>query len=235
VTAAPIDRDRELIALSRALDLSIAGLGSVVSIQGPAGIGKTTLLRWLGAEAAGRGCSVLETAFPLAAASRSALTWALGGLLDRTAAGPVVLLADDLHLAEPDLLDAIDRLADGIDGRQLLLAVTLRVQPPAGTAGALQSILSGPYADVLSPEPLDDRGVDALLHGVFGRACEAGFVTAAHNVSGGNPLLLQVIAEEARALGLRGAAADGLVLAELAARGIDAIMLGRGEPDRPAA
>jgi DNA-binding SARP family transcriptional activator/DNA-binding NarL/FixJ family response regulator len=55
-----IDRDRELAALRRAMDESVRGAGSLVVVEGPAGIGKTRLLGEVRRLARERGARVLE-------------------------------------------------------------------------------------------------------------------------------------------------------------------------------
>ncbi|HVO52929.1 MAG TPA: AAA family ATPase [Solirubrobacterales bacterium] len=54
------ERERELAVLDRAIDAAAGGAGAVVLVEGPAGIGKTSLLRAACARAAGRGLRVLE-------------------------------------------------------------------------------------------------------------------------------------------------------------------------------
>lgn len=54
-----LERDRELDAIDRALAEAIDGRGAVVAVEGPAGIGKTALLRAAAAAAYGKGLCVL--------------------------------------------------------------------------------------------------------------------------------------------------------------------------------
>ncbi|HEU4422866.1 MAG TPA: AAA family ATPase [Pilimelia sp.] len=54
-----LERDRELDAIDRALAEAIDGRGAVVVVEGPAGIGKTALLRAAAAAASGKGLCVL--------------------------------------------------------------------------------------------------------------------------------------------------------------------------------
>lgn len=55
-----LDRERELAAIDRALAAAIAGNGRVLLVEGPAGIGKSTLLRAGSALARDRGVTVLS-------------------------------------------------------------------------------------------------------------------------------------------------------------------------------
>src|SRR5690242_4613840 len=81
-----LERGVELEELERRLDAAAAGQGSAVAIEGPPGIGKTTLLWALGERARARGACVarasgseFEQEFPFAMA-RVLLTGPLGRL-----------------------------------------------------------------------------------------------------------------------------------------------------------
>ena len=50
-----VGREHEQAVLSGFLSEALAGRGSLVLLSGPAGIGKTTLVRWRGSAAAGQG------------------------------------------------------------------------------------------------------------------------------------------------------------------------------------
>jgi DNA-binding CsgD family transcriptional regulator len=55
-----VGREREQTVLRQALDAMLAGHGLLVLVSGEAGIGKTTLIEWLGSEAETEGCRVLK-------------------------------------------------------------------------------------------------------------------------------------------------------------------------------
>ncbi|HZM27729.1 MAG TPA: AAA family ATPase, partial [Gemmatimonadales bacterium] len=57
---AVLDRERELAEIDRALAAAIAGNGRVLLVEGPAGIGKSTLLHAGSALAHDRGVTVLS-------------------------------------------------------------------------------------------------------------------------------------------------------------------------------
>lgn len=57
-----VGREREQALLSKLLTEALAGHGTLVLVSGPAGIGKTTLARSLGAVATAQGCTVLAGA-----------------------------------------------------------------------------------------------------------------------------------------------------------------------------
>ncbi|MFC7343638.1 helix-turn-helix transcriptional regulator [Saccharopolyspora griseoalba] len=128
---AEIDRIRQLLAAAG------DGSGSVLWIDGEAGIGKTALLDQVLAEAASRGCAVRSTA-----ADAAAKAFPLRVLLDCLGLGaagpdevlaevrrlcgeaPLVLAIDDLHLADETSLLVWRRLASRTGRLPLLLAAT---------------------------------------------------------------------------------------------------------------
>ena len=89
---------------------------------------------------------------PLAALERLRIAWrdVLGELVaDR----PAVVLVEDLHWAQPDLLDLLEYLTDGVDG-PLLLVSTTRPEPlMTGSTPSTVNPRSGPdqQGDLLQP------------------------------------------------------------------------------------
>jgi DNA-binding CsgD family transcriptional regulator len=59
VTSDLVERDRDLLALGRVLDAAAAGAGSITTVSGPAGIGKSVLVDAALAGASGSGLTVL--------------------------------------------------------------------------------------------------------------------------------------------------------------------------------
>ena len=54
-----LDRDAELTAMTAAITAAAGGRGSLILVQGPAGIGRTTMLSVASAEAAAHGMRTL--------------------------------------------------------------------------------------------------------------------------------------------------------------------------------
>lgn len=59
VRTGPIEREKEIRRLGEQLDDACAGIGSLVAVEGPAGIGKTTLIREAMRQARDRGMTVI--------------------------------------------------------------------------------------------------------------------------------------------------------------------------------
>ena len=121
-----LERDVELGAIARQLDRAVEGDGSLIVVEGPAGIGKTTLLREAIAMAQERGMSVLQ---------------AKGGILEQRLEYGIVR-----QLIERPLLTADERRrADLLRGPAAGAAGVLGLGEPPQDAGPVQN----PMLDIL--------------------------------------------------------------------------------------
>ena len=238
-------REDELAAVSRTIAGAMDGTGAVLVLEGPAGIGKTAVLE-AAREAASDAlvlharASELDRGFgfglvhqlldraatpelmtgaaahagvvldPAAGPAEDAgfavlhgLYWLTANLADTV---PVVLLADDLHWADVPSLRFLEYLARRIDGLRVALIATTRPNEPGAANDLLDELRAS--ATVVRPRPLDREAAAAML--------PAEVVDAALEATGGNPLLLSVLAREV-------AGTDAVTperLAELGARGV---------------
>ena len=116
--------------------------------------------------------------------------WAVRRLLEaRAREHPVVLVLDDVHWAEPALLDLVEHLAERADGPLLLLCMArpelLDARPGWGGAVPADAVHLAPLAGADA-----DALVDALLGGAALPASARERVTSA---AGGNPLFLEEV------------------------------------------
>jgi DNA-binding NarL/FixJ family response regulator len=153
-----VGRASELGQLERALDATRAGCGSSVLVTGEAGIGKSRLVSELGRRARIAGFEILlgrsidmvgtELSYqPFVEALRPlGQPWQVDGrppgsrlrvfentlalLSDRGAAGPVMLVLEDLHWADVSTLDLVVFLAHNLDDRPVLMVATYRPDEP---------------------------------------------------------------------------------------------------------
>ena len=117
--------------------------------------------------------------------------WAVRRLLEAWARKrPVVLVLDDVHWAEPALLDLVEHLAERADGPILLLCMArpelLETRPGWGArAGS---------ADAVHLAPLESADADALVVALLGGgALPAGARERVTSAAGGNPLFLEEV------------------------------------------
>jgi predicted ATPase len=150
---------------------------------------------------------------------------------------PLVLVIDDAHCGDPPSLRWLEFLARRLEGVRAF--VLLAARPADGPSdGALE--LPAARARVLRLRPLERGGVRDVVTAHFGRPPEPEFVAACHELSGGNPFLLDELLREAGEAGLAplGSAAQRvrdlrpvtvrrLALLRLANLGVGAIELAR--------
>ncbi|MBB6628713.1 AAA family ATPase [Nocardioides sp. KIGAM211] len=244
-----VGRDRETRALDDALERTLSsGRSHLVTVIGPAGIGKSRLvtdfLTRIGDRAgvaAGRCVSYGAgiTYWPLVQALREAAgltgtesdeltrhalaralagasdadqvvdvlmpllgkagtahgsddtAWAVRRLLEELATRrPLVLTVDDLHWAEPTLLELLERVRDEVADLPLLLVCQARPElledHPTWGSGALNSLTFG-------LDPLTERETDESVASLLGADLPGGLGEAVAAWSGGNPLFVEEI------------------------------------------
>jgi class 3 adenylate cyclase len=226
-----VGRSAELAVLQGMLDRAVAlDACQLVTVVGDPGVGTSRLLRAF-AERVGERALVLETACPAdgvpaatrvaariaaAAAPSDRRAWpevaatdprglfaGLRRLLERLAADrPVVLVVDDLHRADPLLLDLLEYLALFARDAALLLVAAGR-RPSPGRADPLAAVARAR----LDLDPLPAVEAAQLATVLRGPAQVEGERLAA--LAEGNPLLIEQV------LGDRDGAARALVGAEL--------------------
>ena len=227
-----VGRSAELAVLQGMLDRAAAlDACQLVTVVGDPGVGKSRLLRAFAERAAGRAL-VLEASCPpdgmpaatqvaaqivaaaapgdpwawpaeLAATDPGGLFAGLRRLLERLAADrPVVLVVDDLHRADPLLLDLLEYLALFARDAALLLVAAGR-RPPAGRADPLAAVARARLD--LDPLPAAESAELATVLRGPGRVDGERLAALAE----GNPLLIEQV------LGDGDGAARALVGAEL--------------------
>ena len=203
-----LERDAELRRLRDALDRAGRGRGSVVLVAGEAGIGKTALVRAFADAARGQArvlagvCDDLGTPRTLgpfrdmaragggplvAAADAGAERDAVFEAVHRElAAGPTVMIVEDLHWADDATLDVVRWLAWRISELPSLLVVTYRDDElgPDASMWRVLGVLARQDTLRLEPRPLSAAAVRELS-GAAG--ADPGAVLGA---TGGNPFFV---------------------------------------------
>ena len=164
-----VGRTRPLAALSEAFDAAVEdGTCQLFTVLGAAGVGKTRLVEEF-----------------LDDLDRATVTREPGELPD----GPAVLAVEDLHAADPELLDEVERLAESSRGLPLLIVCTARPEllddRPAWGGGQVnaRSLLLEPLAEDESEQLMDNLLGESDLPPIVRR-----YVVGAAE---GNPLFLE--------------------------------------------
>lgn len=202
-----LERAQPLAALGALWEEVRAGRGAMALVEGEAGIGKTSLVReFSGAIAAPArlalgACDALSTPRPLgplhdvAATLRGELSRALvesrapGALFqllaaELSAAGPTLLVIEDVHWADAATLDLLRFLGRRVHGMRALVVITSRddeVGPTHPLRVAIGDLASAGALRRISLQPLSAEAVDRLARGsrIDPRAL--------HRQTGGNP------------------------------------------------
>jgi DNA-binding CsgD family transcriptional regulator len=183
-----LERESELVSLHAWLDDAAAGDGCIVLVSGDAGIGKTSLLRQF-AEEQGKarqvlwgGCEALFTPHPLAplydiarqaggefpsaiaaATQREAVFNLTIDYLTR-AAGPTILIFEDVHWADEATLDLIKFLGRRLQRLGVMLILSYR-DDEVGAKHPLRSVIGDlplSFDRRLKLSPLSGEAVAAL-------------------------------------------------------------------------
>jgi class 3 adenylate cyclase/tetratricopeptide (TPR) repeat protein len=137
--------------------------------------------------------------------------WAIRSVLEHLAGhGPLVVSVEDIHWAEPTLLDLLERLRD--EARDVPLLIVCQARPelleqrPGWGGGALN-------ATTFLLEPLTGGHAAALLEGLLGPAVPGRVVAAVDGWAGGNPLFVEEVAAHLVETGVLGREHAGWVVA----------------------
>jgi DNA-binding CsgD family transcriptional regulator len=251
-TRAPLfERETALRILGSALDLAAKGHGSVVSVTGEAGLGKTALVnafcrRQRGVSVLRGLCDALSTPRPLGpirdiardiggtleksfASGRDAVFDALLSVI--TADKVTLLVIEDVHWADEATLDLIRFLSRRLRERRCVLIVTTRRQDSA-TRRSLTHILSALPTGIVQSiilEPLSPAAVEAWASSLE-RSAES-----LHAMTGGNPFFISELLQS-KGTTLPGSVRDAVLagaadLTAIARRVLDQCAVVPGELD----
>jgi DNA-binding CsgD family transcriptional regulator len=137
-------------------------------------------------------------------AALNGLYWLAVQIADR---GPLLLLVDDAHRADPASLQFLEYLARRVSGVPLALVVAARTGEPGGSDDFLEGLAVSAGAHVLRPGPLSVEGVARLTAERLAREPDPVFSRACRKATGGNPLFLEELLRELRAQAIEPVAA----------------------------
>ncbi|MFD4640417.1 LuxR C-terminal-related transcriptional regulator [Lentzea sp. NPDC058436] len=205
MTSPLLGRDAELATLGRLLDDAVAGTGSCVVVTGGFGIGKTAVLDALAAEARDRGFTVrlaksarLESHLPGAVVRQLAPCLAnvhdLEELYARAAnssrKAPILMVIDDVHVADTFSKRALAYLRPRLRHMPVVIALGAS-QGYLATDEVTLPEIAGSHPNRLDLDGLDVTAIGALTENLPGRDPQR-----CHELTGGNPYLLQALLRE---------------------------------------
>jgi DNA-binding CsgD family transcriptional regulator len=145
-------------------------------------------------------------------AALSGLYWLVVHIADR---GPLLLLVDDAHRADPASLQFLEYLARRVSGLPLALVVAARTGEPGEPGDSVEGLALNAGAQVLRPRPLTEEGVAALTAERLAREPDPAFARACREATGGNPLFLEELLRELEAQAIEPAATAAPLVREV--------------------
>jgi DNA-binding CsgD family transcriptional regulator len=138
------------------------------------------------------------------------------------AAGPLLIAVDDVHWSDLASARWLRYLARRLEGLPVLLALAARPAEPGSSQEWLEEMLVEDGVEVLMPGELSQSAVAEAVARRFDGSADPDFVHAAHEVTGGNPFMLEEVLRELASLGV---AADSGALSHL--RGVGPTTIAR--------
>ncbi len=143
-------------------------------------------------------------------ASLQGLCWLVANV---AASGPLLILVDDLHWADPASLRFLVFLAERLEDCPVLIVAATRPAEPGADQELLDALMTAPRAQVLRPAPLSACATTAVVRDRLPGAVDA-FGAACHRATGGNPFLLGELLGELAADGVQGEADEAAMVLE---------------------
>ena len=110
--------------------------------------------------------------------------------------GPVALVVDDCHWADPPSLRFLAYVSARCDELGVLVIVTVRDGEPSTVQELLFALRADPHAILIEPASLSPDAVATLVRSALGAHADADFCAACARASAGNPFLVRELIAE---------------------------------------
>ena len=110
--------------------------------------------------------------------------------------GPVALVVDDCHWADPPSLRFLAYVSARCDELGVLVIVTVRDGEPSAVQDLLFALRANPRAILIEPASLSPVAVTTLVRSALGAHADADFCAACARASAGNPFLVRELIAE---------------------------------------
>jgi DNA-binding CsgD family transcriptional regulator len=225
-----LERELELGAVDALLAQVRTGRGGRLLIEGPAGIGKSTLLAAICERATDEGMLYLratgselarQVAFGiandlLAAASghedrrksssrppvEDELEDGVRAILELSEGSPVLLAVDDVQWADAASLRWLALLSSKAAASRVAVALSFRTGEEREAGPVLLELLDDRDAVVVRPAPLSERATAELINSRLEQPLPEDLTRICHAETAGNPYLLRLLADALRQFGI---------------------------------
>lgn len=153
-----------------------------------------------------------------------ALYWLAVGFAE---SGPLAVIVDDAHWADPPSLHFLAFLSRRLDGQPILVAIGSREIPTGVGAQALDAVRGSPVMSLQQPAPLEPPAVSGVLERELARPPDPSFASACHRATGGNPFLLVELTQTISDERLEPSDANAPVVDRLGPASVSRAVLGR--------
>lgn len=158
---------------------------------------------------------------PTSEGSLYGLYWLVAALAEAT---PLAVVIDDLHWADQESVSFLRFLTVRVAGMRLTLLLATR---PLGSGASAASLVADPAVEVVRPDALSVEGASRLLGERLASDPAPEFTAACHAQTGGNPFLLEQLAQAVTAERIQVGSAQAPLVGELRVDMVARTWLGR--------